>query len=268
MYICEPLARHLEGVLALSISSIPVRRRSPLTDPLGSLLARLAGAGAGLVIVGIVLGVVVVGRHGGGPIQGWDDAVWRWSIEHRGSLVGLDKVIAKVGDAALLGVVCVVLAVAWAFLDRTPRALIPMVSYLGGEGIVFLVRTVVHRDRPPTANYPAPGALAGVHETSFSFPSGHAVAVTAVFFASLGVVALRRGGWWPWFIAFCLSAFVADSRLLLGVHWFSDVALGMLLGITWGVTIAVTCAHLSWSDLHLSRLESARGVSSAPPAKC
>lgn len=229
------------------------RRRPGGDQPLIRALMELAGTGILLVVLGVIVGLALVGRHGGGPIQGWDDTVWRWSVHHRGSLVGLDKVIATVGDAALLGPLCIVLGLLMFALRRSPRALAPLMAYLGGEGLVTIIRAVIHRHRPPTADYPAPGALRGVHETSFSFPSGHAVAVTAVFFALLGLLALRRRAWWPWLLAFCLSAFVADSRLLLGVHWFSDVALGMALGIVWGVVVAVTCARLSWQDFSLRR---------------
>ncbi len=236
-------------------------RRSVLADPLWRVVAVLAATGVVLLVVGLALGLVLVGRHGGGPIQGWDGTVWRWSIDHRGSLVGVDKVIAKAGDAAQLGPLCVLVGIIMFAVGRSPRALIPIVAYLGGEGLVFLIRIVIHRDRPPTANYPAPGAIPGIHETSFSFPSGHAVAVTAVFFALFGVLAILRGWWWPWLLALVLSAYVADSRLLLGVHWFSDVAIGMVLGITWGIVVAITGARLSWPDLGIRR-----GTSPGPEA--
>jgi undecaprenyl-diphosphatase len=220
---------------------------------LARVLAALAGAGFLLVVLGVILGLALVGRHGGGPVQGWDDTVWRWSIQHRGPLVGIDKAIATVGDAALLGPLCLVLSLVLFAIWRSPRALVPLVAYVGGEAIVTIIRAVIHRGRPATANYPAPNAVPGVHETSFSFPSGHAVAVTAVFFALLGLLALTRRTWWPWLLAFCLAAFVADSRLLLGVHWFSDVTLGLVLGAAWGVVVALTCARLTWSDLQLGR---------------
>lgn len=229
-------------------------RRYPGRDhPLVRTLGELAGTGILLLVLGVVVGLALVGRHGGGPIQGWDDTVWRWSIQHRGPLVGIDKVIATVGDAALLGPLCIVLAVLMFAIWRSVSALAPVLAYLGGEGLVTLIRAVIHRNRPATANYPAPGAIRGVHETSYSFPSGHAVAVTAVFFALLGLFALTRHAWWPWLVAFCLAAFVADSRLLLGVHWFSDVTVGMALGIVWGVVVARICVRLSWADLSLRR---------------
>lgn len=126
--------------------------------------------------------------------------------------------IATFGDAALLAVLSGMLSIILLAWLRSPRALAPLLAYLGGEGLVFMIREVIRRHRPPTANYPAPGAVHGVHETSSSFPSGHSVAVTAVLFAMLGLVALTRSRWWLLLLALCASAFVADSRLLLGVH--------------------------------------------------
>lgn len=227
------------------------RPRFPVDQPMARVVSVLAATGVALLVFGILLGLLLVGRRGGGPIQGWDDTVWRWSIHHRGPFVGVDKVISTTGDAGPLAPLCVLATIIIFALRRSPRALIPIAAYLGGEGLVFLTRAVIHRPRPATANYPAPAALPGIHETSYSFPSGHAVAVTAVLFALFGALAVARRWWWPWLLAFVLSAFVADSRLLLGVHWFSDVVIGMALGVGWGTAVALTLARPSWHDLGL-----------------
>src|ERR1035437_384313 len=68
----------------------------------------LTGVAVAIFMVGIVVGFVIIGRHGGGPIQGWDDSVGRWHLHHRGSLVGISKVVATYFDA-LLGIICIVL---------------------------------------------------------------------------------------------------------------------------------------------------------------
>ena len=220
-------------------------------DPTEALrvLALTIAVAAAIFAAGVGTGLLVVGRHGGGPIQGWDNHVQDWSIGHRAGLIGVSKVIAYIGDAPKLAVVAVVLtAILWWVL-RSIVALVPLLAYLGGEFQVFAIRQVIHRPRPPTANFPAPGAIAGVHETSFSFPSGHSVAVTAVLFALAGTATLGRRRWWPWAVALIAALIVADSRLVLGVHWFSDVTLGLLLGICWGITIARAIRRIEAPDL-------------------
>ena len=209
----------------------------------------LIAVAAGIFVVGVVVGFVVVGRHGGGPIQGWDNTVERWFPSHRGPLVGISKFVATYFDAGPLAVICVVLSAILAVTLRSVRAVIPIVAYLGGEFQVFAIRAVILRYRPPTADYPAPGAIKGVHETSYSFPSGHSVAVTAVLFALLGTIALTYRIWWPWLVALFASLFVIDTRLVLGVHWFSDVTFGLVFGITWGVTVAIVARQVEWADL-------------------
>jgi membrane-associated phospholipid phosphatase len=234
---------HAQRLPRHSLATIGQPRR---TARVAALLIVVA---AGIFVVGLLVGFLVVGRHGGGPIQGWDNTVERWYPKHRGPLVGVSKFIATYLDAGPLAVICVVLSAILAFTLRSIRALVPIVAYLGGELQVFIIREVILRHRPRTANYPAPGAIKGVHETSYSFPSGHCVAVSAVLFALIGTIALTHRIWWPWIIALLGSLFVGDTRLVLGVHWFSDVTFGLLFGVTWGVTVAIVARQVEWADV-------------------
>lgn len=227
----------------------------------GSAAVALLVIAAALFGVGLLLGFVVVGRHGGGPMQAVDDTVQRWSVDHRGPLVGVSKFVATYLDALPLGLFVAVLSLVLVATIRTVRALVPLAAYLGGEFQVFTIRLVILRPRPPTANYPAPGAVPGIHETSYSFPSGHAVAVTAVLFASATALVLWRRVLWPLLLAaLAVSFFVLDTRLVIGVHWFSDVAFGWLLGAVWGVTVAVVMRWFDWGDLQQIRGRGARLV--------
>lgn len=235
----------------MSTATDPVGR--PRTDPGRArtvhAVVTLVAAAAGIFAVGLTLGLAFVGRHGGGLIQGWDNRVETWYPHHRDGLVGISKVVAFVGDAPKLAVVAVALSLVLWWVLRSVRALIPVVAYLGGEFEVFAIREVIHRHRPPTSNYPSPGAVPGVHETSWSFPSGHSVAVTAIAFALAGAAAFAYRWWWPWLVALVVSLFVVDTRLVLGVHWFSDVTFGFVLGVAWGVTVAWVARRVEWADL-------------------
>lgn len=225
-------------------------------------VAVLIGAAAAIFVVGLVLGLAFVGVHGGGLIQGWDNQVGAWELHNRAGLVGVAKVVAFIGDAPKLAVVVVVISAIWFAVTRSIRSLVPLAAYLGGEFQVFAIRHVIHRHRPPTANYPAPGAVPGVHETTYSYPSGHSVAVTSVLIAMAATAWFTYRWLWPWILAVLASLFVLDTRLILGVHWFSDVTFGFLLGVGWGITVAAVGQRVEWADA-LALLPGRRGSRTA-----
>ena len=82
-----------------------------------------------------------------------------------------------------------------------------------------------------------------VHETDFSFPSGHAVAAIAIF-CTLMIYYFARHiknrHWRDTFIVgnMFLVALVCAARVYLNVHWFSDVVAGTSFGIFWA-TISI-----------------------------
>lgn len=98
-----------------------------------------------------------------------------------------------------------------------------------------IVKLLVHRPRPLQALIVIP--------PSYSFPSGHAAAASALFLtlALLATGAERRAGPRRFLIgaALFLAVLVAWSRVYLGVHYFSDVVGGLLLGTT-GAIAATT----------------------------
>ena len=215
-------------------------------EAIARAVAVLVAVFAALAVVLAVLGLAVVHRHGGGPVQGWDNTVERWFWHHRAHMVTVSKVIAKVLDAAPLGAIVVVLTAILLFLRLGVRALIPLAGYLGGEAFVYLTRLYIHRPRPSTANFPAPHAISGVHETSWSFPSGHATGAAAALVCLGGLAAVTWRTWWPWALGLLAALAVGGSRLVLGVHWFSDVVFGLAVGITWAVTATLVMAGLEW----------------------
>lgn len=119
-------------------------------------------------------------------------------------------------------------------------------TYLGAVTIAQFsasnaVKWIVQRDRPDLEQL--------VGHAGSSFPSGHATAVAATFaaYAWLATRWLRRrdaGRLAERVVAIvavgiCLA--VAASRVLLGVHWLTDVVAGLFLG--WGTFLVVTLVH-------------------------
>jgi membrane-associated phospholipid phosphatase len=63
--------------------------------------------------------------------------------------------------------------------------------------------------------------------TGFSFPSGHSQNA-ATFYTSLGFILRKK---WTWIVFGIIISLVGLSRMYLGVHFFRDVILGIILGI-------------------------------------
>lgn len=89
-----------------------------------------------------------------------------------------------------------------------------------------------------------------------SFPSAHAMLSAAVYSAIVTVVAAKlpsRMNLYFWGIAGLLILFIGLSRLYLGVHWFTDVVGGWLIGLAW--------TWLAWQAYRKIYVERQRGKS-------
>jgi undecaprenyl-diphosphatase len=133
---------------------------------------------------------------------------------------------------------------------RRRLALFVALTGLGGGALNTAVKLLVDRPRP-VFGVPLATALGD------SFPSGHTMGSTAVYGAVLlaFLPALPRGRRRAAVAAAVLLVLaVAASRVTLGVHYVSDVAAGLVLGLAW--LCASTAAFRIW------RTE--RGVPPAP----
>jgi undecaprenyl-diphosphatase len=97
-----------------------------------------------------------------------------------------------------------------------------------GLAIYTLVKKSTRRKRPCLVE-PNPWAQV-MPPDQYSFPSGHTIAAFSIatsvglFYPSLLLVLL------------CLALIIAASRIMLGMHFLSDVVAGMLLGTSLGYT--------------------------------
>jgi membrane protein DedA with SNARE-associated domain/membrane-associated phospholipid phosphatase len=128
-------------------------------------------------------------------------------------------------------VLCVVLSlVALFFLWNKREFVIPLIVVVTGSGMFNLLGKVAfHRQRPPGVGVYA--------ETSFSFPSGHAVIAAALYGFAVYFLWRLAATWRTrlniLFAGLFLVAAIGFSRLYLGVHFLSDVLGGYLLGLLW-----------------------------------
>ena len=145
------------------------------------------------------------------------------------------EAITQFGATGWLLIVMAVIGVVEAWHFRKPAVL----GYLAAVGIgVSLInnglKQMVERERP--------AVLQLTSHSSFSFPSGHTAAAAACWAAIALVVARRwkRGARRAAAVgALTITLAVAASRVLLGVHWLTDVIAGAITGWAWFMLVTL-----------------------------
>jgi undecaprenyl-diphosphatase len=167
----------------------------------------------------------------GGQVVSFDDNVARWVADTVPSwLEWVSRVLSWLGGA--VGTV-VVGGTAFVVLWRAGRridAFFVAASAVGITVLVWVLKNVYERARP---DHGSPIAL----PHSYSFPSGHA-ATAVVLYGALGLLfaeharsRLRAAGWLV--AATALALAIGASRVLLDVHFVSDVLAGFAVGLAW-----------------------------------
>lgn len=148
---------------------------------------------------------------------------WTWLAE-------VLRVLAEIGAPAVATLTGTLFGIALLLTDRRGWLVYFVVAAVGGVVITEVTKRLVQRPRP---QWPDPLAI----ETSFSFPSGHTTSGITMW-VTMGIVLLlaydRRG--WRTALGWLVIAFgvaLGLDRLLLGVHWVTDVLGGWLFGCGW-----------------------------------
>jgi membrane-associated phospholipid phosphatase len=185
---------------------------------------------------GVLLGVLAYLVRANGHLVGIDNGVAKWGNRHATTTsTHVLNAITQLGGIYLIVASCIVLALAETIRERTVWVTAFIIAAVGGEELLTTtVKQLANRVRPtfnPAAAHLGP-----------SFPSGHS-ATAAVFYAT---AALLIGRWRARparaILAGCavgIAVAVASSRVLLDVHWVSDVIAGLALGWAWFSVCAI-----------------------------
>jgi len=150
------------------------------------------------------------------------------------TLVSVVKAVTWLGSNGVLWTVIGAATVILAIRRRWRLAAYLLVTGAGALILDPLLKSLVGRLRPVVAHPIA-------HGTGNSFPSGHSLGSIVCYGAILLVfLPAARGRWRTAFITVIITliALIGISRILLGVHYLSDVLGAWAVGITWlGVTV-------------------------------
>lgn len=181
-------------------------------------------------VTAVVVGVLAYVIRTLPVLQRIDDSVAAWNYDHRTSLStrGLHAV-TDLGSTEVVIVLALSLVVV-DFIRTGDRWCAPfLLTVVGGKELLTLtVKDLVGRVRP--ALDPVAATLGP------SFPSGHS-ATAAAFYAAAALILGRRlahrGRHLLVGLAVATAVAVAASRVLLDLHWLSDVIGGLALGWGW-----------------------------------
>lgn len=144
-------------------------------------------------------------------------------------LLAAARAATTAGDSDVVNVVAAAVATTLLIIRFWRGAVLVVIARIGELASTTAVKDLLARPRPTLLN-PVDYAA------GYSFPSGHAAGAAAVY-GALVVLVLPRAIRWARALLLAagtsLISAVAASRVLLGVHYPSDVAAGAALGLAW-----------------------------------
>lgn len=213
-------------------------------------MLRLGAALAVLVAVGLVvlLPLALLVRGSWGPLTNSDLDVAELAnraVLESSPLLAASRAVTHLGDYAVLTAVVTLAALALLAAGRWRVAAYVVTVGIGASLLSSTLKAVVGRARPALEQ-----AVATLPDSP-SFPSGHALGSAAVYPALLLAV-------WPWLagrlrrlaatVTLLVVLAVAASRVLLGVHYLSDVVAGAALGAAWAAACTWVLARHEEED--------------------
>ncbi|HEY0994544.1 MAG TPA: phosphatase PAP2 family protein [Gemmatimonadaceae bacterium] len=188
--------------------------------------------GSVLALGGVWAFVALADRVDDGATQAFDTAVLQWVAQLHFPR-WMEPVTLEITMLGTGTVVFMIVSVAALFLVLTKHrhsALLLVIATAGSVILNNILKASFHRPRPQVFQW-------GTHAFSSSFPSGHAMSAATVYLTIAYLAARLHGSapvrWTIWLVAFLVIVLIATSRVILGVHYPSDVAAGLVLGAAW-----------------------------------
>jgi undecaprenyl-diphosphatase len=204
-----------------------MRRPRPATSRFGLLLA----LGALLLTAAGLFSAIAAGLASGDRLAGLDIRIAdRLHAEASPALIGAMRLVSDLNSTMAIGAYAAAISLVQAMRRRWRDVLVLIACIDGGLLLNVAMKLVFHRARP-VFDDPI------LTLATYSFPSGHVVGAT--LFYGLGVVwAFGRTTRSRWRVSALLGmslaiGLVALSRMVLGVHYLSDVVAAAAEGAAW-----------------------------------
>lgn len=211
---------------------VPTRRRNGLR-PLERYSLRVVLFAGAIVLVAVPFATLLFQVVAEGPLTRLDGRLaddLNDYVHRRETLLDVLRAVTQLGGTIWLAFITVAVSVWLVARGQGRPALFLVVTTAGGAVLNRVVKVLVDRPRPEV-DHEVASALGD------SFPSGHAMSSVVVYGALLlvllPVVRGRRARRAVVVAVAALVAAIGSTRLLLGVHFLSDVLGGLILGLAW-----------------------------------
>lgn len=157
--------------------------------------------------------------------------------------------LTLLGDARVLVPLAVGVALLLALKRRWSLVAMWLVATAGGGLLNLLLKQIFARARPPHDH-------GWVTETSYSFPSGHASGSMVVYSLLAYLIVRYTPSRWHLPVTMGMVAlilFVGSSRVILQVHYFSDVLAGYASAAAWVALCIAGLETVTWNNGRASR---------------
>ena len=177
------------------------------------------------VVISLVAIWLMMLLRGGGPLD--RSILEALYAGHRPALLALARFFTALGEPTVLIAACVVCALWLWYAGRGRLGLVLLFIAMIGRGLSEVQKYSIARARPGLEAH-----LVAVKTSSF--PSGHAASSMIFYLAlALALTAHLRSHRIVAAGAVILSLLIGTSRVMLGVHWPSDVIGGWSFGMLW-----------------------------------
>jgi undecaprenyl-diphosphatase len=205
-------------------------------DPAVTTGLALTAAVVALTVTGTIFGVVIYMVRRSSGVVTIDEWAARWAADHvHGANLDVLRAVTWLGSTPVVIALAIAVAAYGLWRWRRRSVLLFVTIVVAGQFLLMnLIKLAVERARP---DYQRLSTFSGP-----SFPSGHATAAAATFAVLAVIVGLGRSTSTRAILlgtGVAIAVAVGCSRILLGVHWFSDVVAGLALGWTWFALCAV-----------------------------
>ena len=204
-----------------------VTEANKILQSVGSAAWRRLLLAAILFITSITIFVQLADEVLEGEPIGFDEPVLRFAESLANPAV--DPYIVAVTELGGAPITIAVLVVGVMYYVRRNRyrAAAFLASAIGGAALtVYFLKLLFARHRPDLWQ-------AIVEESTYSFPSGHAMASSAVAFSLMVLFWYTRWRWITVVLGLLYLLIISWTRVYLGVHYPSDIIAGWCISLTW-----------------------------------